>query len=56
VASSEVAVWLNEPAEFVQQTVPPLGMVTSLGVNEKFAIVTVVSPAWQVVPEGAAEA
>jgi hypothetical protein len=53
--SSEVAVWLIEP-EFVQQTVPPLGIVTSLGVKEKLAIVTVVSPAWQVIPDGLAEA
>jgi hypothetical protein len=38
-------VWGSEPAEFVQQTVPLLGIVTSLGVKEKFAIVIIVSPA-----------
>jgi hypothetical protein len=37
-----VAVWSKVPA-FVQQTVSPALMVTELGVNEKSAIVTIVS-------------
>jgi hypothetical protein len=46
-AVSEVAVCANEP-EFVQHTVPPpLGRFTVAGLNEYSAIVTTVSPAWQ---------
>jgi hypothetical protein len=52
---SSVAVWMVAAAVFVQQTVSPGLIVTSLGVNEKFAIVTIVSPAGQP-PVGFAEA
>jgi hypothetical protein len=51
VPSSEVAVCVI-PALFVQQTVVPGSIVTSLGVNEKFAIATLTSPAWQPPPAG----
>jgi hypothetical protein len=46
VPSSEVAVCVVAPVPVaVQQTLSPWLIVNSLGVKEKFAIVTIVSPA-----------